>query len=438
MAKLLKEDPNDAEATAIHATLVMQLGANREQIKGVIAELQPLVNRNSGKPLLHYSLARAYRMQGDTAGLEQARLQLEETLKLDPSNLAARLDLARLHLDRNEGSKALEVASEVLRRNPGNMAAMLIKGFGFLRIGEPDKAQAEFVDVLKAYPNSNDARFGLAVCGIQQKHYDSAEKEFQALVNAKDPRGTQGLVNLRVAQHKYSEALKLVADEAQGNPSPEAVQQTAVILFQAERWKEAADAYAKVTSQDPKIAGNWILLGEAREKSGDVDGAMAAYSKARQLAPNDVNAAMLLGRLYDTQNRPADALKIYQDVLKLKPDDAYALNNVAFHKAEDGSDLNEALIYAQRAREQKPDEIDFQDTAALIYLKKNLVDESLRLLQGVVARQPDRSLYRLHLAMAYYQKGNQPAARKELEAAAKSNPTPQEKTKIQELLGKMG
>jgi tetratricopeptide (TPR) repeat protein len=437
-AKLLKDDPNDAEAAAIHASLMLQVGPNRDQIKGVIAELQPLVNKNPGRPLLHYSLARAYRLQGDSTGLEQSRLQLEETLKLDPGNLAARLDLARLYLDRNEGAKAIEAASEVLRLNPGNMAGMLIDGFGFLRIGEPDKAQTEFLAILKTYPGSNDAHYGLALCSIQQKRFDAAAKDFQALIAAKDPRGTDGMVNLRLAEHKYDEALKLVEDDAARHPGPAAAERIAIILFQSERWKEAATAYEKVISQDPKRADIWILLGESREKSGNIGGAIEAYLNARQLAPANTNAAMLLGRLYDIQNRPAEALKIYQEVLKLQPNDAYALNNLAFHKAEDGTDLNEALIFAQRAQQQKPDEIDFQDTAALIYLKKNLTDESLRILQNVVARQPERSLYRLHLAMAYYQKGNTPAARRELEAAAKNNPTAQEKTKIRELLGKMG
>ena len=438
IAKLLKEDPDDAEAAAIHASLVMQLGPNRDQIKGVIAELQPLVNKNSGRPLLHYSLARAYRLQGDAAGMEQSRLQLLETLKLDPANLPARLDLARLHLDRSEGAQAVEVASDVLRQNPGNLAAMLIKGFGFLRIGEPDKAQSEFLATLKVYPGSNDAHYGLALCAVSQKRFDFAAKEFDALIRANDQRGTDGLVNLKLAERKYDDALRLVKDQEQRKPGQMPVDEIAVILFQAERWKEAAAEYDKVTALDPKKPENWILLGEAREKYGDLEGALAAYTKAREWAPNNVTAAMLVGKLYDLLNRPAEAVKIYQEVLKVQPNDAYALNNLAFHKAEDGSDLNEALIYAQRAQQQKPDEIDFQDTAAFIYLRKNLTDESLRILQGVVSRQPNRSLYRLHLAMAYYQKGNKPAARRELEAAAKNSPTAQEKSKIRELLGKTG
>jgi len=438
VTKLLKDDPTDAEAAAIHASLVMQMGPNRDQIKAVIAELQPLVNRNSSKPLLHYSLARAYRLQGDAAGLEQARLQLEETLKLDPSNTSARLDLARLHLDRNEGAAAIEVASDILRQSSNNLGALLVKGFGFLRIGEPDKAQSEFQALLKSYPGSDDAHYGLAMCAIQQKRFDYAEREFRALMAAKDRRGAEGMVNLRLAEHKYDEALTLLKDQQKTNPGQVPSDAVAAVLFQAERWKEAAAEYEKVTEEDPKKVDNWLLLGEARERAGDIEGAMAAYSKARERAPNNVSAAMLLGRLYDEQNRPAEAVKLYQDVLKLQPNDPYALNNLAFHKAEDGTDLNEALIYAQRARQQKPDEIDFQDTAALIYLKKNLTDESLRILQGVVTRQPNRPLYRLHLAMAYYQKGNKPAARKELEAAAKNNPTAQEKLKIRDLLGKTG
>jgi tetratricopeptide (TPR) repeat protein len=438
VAKLLKEDPNDAEAAAIHASLVMQMGADKEQIKAVISELQPLVNKMSNKPQLHYNLGRAYELQGDTAGLEQARLQFEETLKLDPSNLPARLDLAWLHLKRRDGASAVQVADEVLRRNPNSMAGMLIKGFGYLRIGEPDKAQSEFQATLKSFPGSNDAHYGLAMTAIQQKRFDYAEKEFESLRKGGDARGTDGLVSMRLAQHRYDEALKLVNDELQRKPDQVAVDRLAGILYEGRRWKEAAAEYQKAVAKEPANVRFWILLGQAKERSGDSEGALEAYSKAHKLAPNQVDAAMLIGHLYDTLNRPAEALKIYQDVLKLEPNDPYALNNIAFHQAEEGLDLNQALIYAQRAQQQKPEEIDFQDTAALIYLKKNLTDEGLRILQGVVTREPNRALYRLHLAMAYYQKGNKPAARKELEAAGKSNPTSLEQTRIRELLGKVG
>ena len=63
-AQLMKEDPKDAEATSMHATLELQ-DNDRTKAKHIISELQPLVTRDPKSPILHFNLARAYIVQGD-------------------------------------------------------------------------------------------------------------------------------------------------------------------------------------------------------------------------------------------------------------------------------------------------------------------------------------------------------------------------------------
>jgi len=75
---------------------------------------------------------------------------------------------------------------------------------------------------------------------------------------------------------------------------------------------------------------------------------------------------------------------------------------------------------------------------ALIYIRKNLTDESLRMLRELVNQRPNNPTFRLHLAMALYQKGERLLARKELENALRNKPSEKEQAEIKQLLAKVG
>jgi tetratricopeptide (TPR) repeat protein len=114
-----------------------------------------------------------------------------------------------------------------------------------------------------------------------------------------------------------------------------------------------------------------------------------------------------------------------------------ALNNLAFLLAENHGDLDQALTYAQRARQLLPHFPDVSDTLGQIYLKKQLTDSALDTFKEIVALQPARAIYRYHLGQAYAQKGEKEKAIQELQLALKSNPQKDEETQIRQLLQKL-
>jgi predicted Zn-dependent protease len=122
----------------------------------------------------------------------------------------------------------------------------------------------------------------------------------------------------------------------------------------------------------------------------------------------------------------------------VKPDNIAALNNLAYLDAEEGVDLDQALAHAQRAQQRMPDDPNVQDTLALVYIRKNLTNDGVRMLRDLVNRNPDNPAFHLHLALALYQKGDRPSAKRELQAAAHHNPDPKQQDKIKELLAKIG
>ncbi|MBL8223602.1 MAG: tetratricopeptide repeat protein, partial [Bryobacterales bacterium] len=63
----------------------------------------------AGKSL---DLGRAYLAKGD---VDQARVQFQEAIKYRPDYSPARLALAQLHLAKNEFTKAMQMADDILR-----------------------------------------------------------------------------------------------------------------------------------------------------------------------------------------------------------------------------------------------------------------------------------------------------------------------------------
>jgi len=123
--------------------------------------------------------------------------------------------------------------------------------------------------------------------------------------------------------------------------------------------------------------------------------------------------------------------------LKIEPDHPVALNNLAYIKAEEGVDLDEALTMAQRARQKLPNSPFIKDTLGWIYIKKNLSADAVNVFKDLVRDDPSNPQFHYHYGMALLQKGDKPSARKELETAIRNNPSKDDAGKIRQLLASM-
>jgi tetratricopeptide (TPR) repeat protein len=145
-----------------------------------------------------------------------------------------------------------------------------------------------------------------------------------------------------------------------------------------------------------------------------------------------------LALVLDRASRKPEAKQVYEATLKLDPNNAVALNNLAFLLAETGGDLDDALTKATRAKQLLPSLFEISDTLGWIYLKKNLSDNAIEVFKDLVSKEPNHSTYHFHLGMAYSQKGDKTKALDQLKEALKYNPPEEEKDKIQQLITRLG
>jgi Flp pilus assembly protein TadD len=304
---------------------------------------------------------------------------------------------------------------------------------------ENQKAREEIMSTLKIYPKSNEARFQLGELDYAEHRFPEAEADFQALIQANDPRGLPGVIEAKVAEGHADQAIKLAEDQLRQSPDRNDYRmELAITCYRTGKYDQAISEFQKLIDKKPDSAELYVRMGESKKSAGDTKGAIEAFTKAKSLEPRNVLSNLDLAMTYEQTGRDADALKSYEDVIKLQPDNVEALNNLAYLKADGGVDLDQALAYARQAQQKRPNDPNVTDTVALIYIRKNLTDDSLRMLRDLVSRKPQSPTFHLHLAMALYQKGDRPLAKKELETALRNKPSEREQTEIKQLLAKVG
>ena len=437
VGEILRRDPKDPEALALHATLGMAKGDPKD-LKQAIAELEPLARTMPGNALVRYNLGRAY-LAVRPADLGQAGTQFNDALRIDPKHTGAQLGLAEVELARKNSAQALAQVEHVLSAEPGNLPAILLRAQARINMSEYEKAREDLATALAMEPKSNEARFILAQLDVREQRYQDASGEFQRLRTDGDPRGFRGIVDCLALQGQWEQAVQIVERQVREKPDAQEFRsELASLMLRSGRYREALAQYQVLISQNPNSEEFFLRLGEAKAQLGDARGAMQALERAGEIAPSDAAPELDLAILNDQIRNFGDARRAYESALRRQPDNPTALNNLAYLEAEQGVDLDQALVYAQRARAQRPDDTSVLDTLGLIYVKKNLTEDGARILREAVKRQPGNAAFRLHLALALYQKGDRLMARRELEAARRNKPNDKQQNQIQELLAKVG
>jgi Tfp pilus assembly protein PilF len=142
--------------------------------------------------------------------------------------------------------------------------------------------------------------------------------------------------------------------------------------------------------------------------------------------------------LFSLKGQTSEALAKYQGVLKLVPNNAVIMNNVAFLLADTGGSLDEALKLARRALQMDSKQPRYSDTLGWIYLKQNLNDSALQVFRGLTQSNPDNPTFHYHLAMALLQKGDKATAKTELQNALSKKPSTEVRHSVEAALAKLG
>jgi tetratricopeptide (TPR) repeat protein len=435
--QVLKINPKDPDALSMRASLALQ-GGSREQIQSAVNDLNAVVAQRPDNFVVRYEAGRANLAKGD---IEQARTQFQEAIKLRSDYIPPKLALGRIYLARRDFAKALQSASEILAIAPTNASAKLLRTSALIGSGDVKSARVELEALVKERPDGRDAQFQLAMLNFSERRFKEAEDIFTRLnkENPADPRGFMGIVETHMSQGRPAQALSMLQDAVRKSPDRADYRLAmANVAVRAGNLDMAVAEYGKLLEKNPQSPDVHLRLGETYRRRGDMDSAIKHFAKAKELSPNDPVASVQLAMMLEGTGKREEAKPIYEQILKVDPENAIALNNLAFMLADNGTDLDQALTFAQRAKQKFPANPEIADTLGWVYIKKNLSDNAISIFRDLTAKQPNNATYQYHLGLALFQKGEKPEAKKALEAALRNKPSKQEETKIRELIGRIG
>ncbi|HXJ44957.1 MAG TPA: tetratricopeptide repeat protein, partial [Bryobacteraceae bacterium] len=241
---------------------------------------------------------------------------------------------------------------------------------------------------------------------------------------------------------QVDKSVQIIQDESQKNPArTDLLMELGNAQISGGQFDAAIATFQNLMSKtkDPRRQAElWSRMAQCYRYKGDMQHSVESLEKAHQGMPENASIDFNLAMIYEEMNRNDLARKYYELAIKADPTNAYALNNLAYLISESNGDLNEALTYAQRAKQKLPNFAEITDTIGWIYLKKNLTDSAIDSFRSLVIQAPQNAVYHYHFAMALNQKGDRDNAKKECQAALINRPTKIQEADIRKLLAKIG
>jgi tetratricopeptide (TPR) repeat protein len=435
--EILKQEPGEAAASAVKATLLLST-RTAENVTRAIALLQPVLAKNPDNAVLHFTMGRVLVAKGDPDG---ARGEFQQAIQKRPPYLEPRIALAELSQARGDYASALRYTTEILSVNPRLPAIRLLRAVSLLNTGKQDEGRTELAALEKQFPQNYEVQLQLAMLALRDKKYKDAEDRFRKLAqNApQDVRSTTGLVNTLAAESQMDKAIALLEDNLKKSPTDNQVHYLlASTALQAGKYDLALNHYQQLFALTPKSEAVCLGLGVTYRMKGDVPSALSYFEKAGTLAPKDRAPLLMTADALQAAGRKPEALGTYRRLLELNAEDAIANNAVAYLVTETGGNLDEALKLAQKALQLSPKQPNFSDTLGWIYFKRNLNDSAVQVYRALTQDYPDNPLFHYHFGMVLLQKGDKATAKTELNNALSKKPSDEVRGNIQSALAKAG
>jgi predicted Zn-dependent protease len=389
-----------------------------------VSEIQEMLRRDPSDLPARRLLARIYiRSLGDlssateqnhTAGL--AIEQLNEIVRLDPTDDDSAIWLARLERLSNQQDAAEKVLRDMLGRDPENETAVQQLAELLLDANRSSEAIALLEESLKEEPSG----------GLYDQLGD-------AYTQMRDPGH---------AAQAYRQAAELEPDQ------PSHLQGLAQSLFDMGDFSGARDQYEKLIAIQPNEPNNYLRLSTTYRRLNQLDKAEQLVLLAKQHAPGNLeviyNEALiyqdegrfddavrvlsdavaatksetevtpsrrrtlailyqLLGQIYSDADKTSSAVGALQEMAKLGPEEDRRARWLIVDTYRTARDLPRAFDEASKGLKDYPDDRALRISQALLYGENNQPDQAAEILKPLLDHSDaDLEIY-LNLAQIYEQ-----------------------------------
>ncbi len=179
-------------------------------------------------------------------------------------------------------------------------------------------------------------------------------------------------------------------------------------------WRDTAEKY-------PSNPRAHYALGIALGQAGRVGEAIRHYEQALRIKPDYVEAHYNLGIVLEQAGRVPEAREHYEQALRIKPDYAEAHNNLGNVFLQEGK-VSDAIGHYEQALQIKPDYADAHNNLGLALARLGRLQEAVGHWEQALRIKPDYAEAHCYLGIALGQSGRVGEAIRHLEQALRIKP----------------
>jgi tetratricopeptide (TPR) repeat protein len=417
LSDVLAKNPKDVDALFARARIRVMAGQYADAQK----DLLTVLNYRADMAQAHHLLAKVYQAQGSMGAYRQ---ELEEAIRRNPQYLNARLEMASVLMNSNAAQAALDLMDQTPAAQKSNVFVMVQRNGALMGLGRWDDA-AKGIEAGLKISRSPDLLIQEAILKMQRKDPAGARKSVEeALTLApENVRALAVLVGTYRAQGQAEAGLRRLQEYAARYPKSAPVQQyLGVVSVAGGKRAEARAAFEAAKAANPNSADADLSLARLDLMEKKPEDARKRLSAV--LAKNDAStpAHLMLAEIEFQAGNSAAAIAQYRKVLEKDSRNLMALNTLSYLLADQANQPDEALQYAQQAKELAPHDPAVDDTLGWVYYRKGLYPLAAERLEAAVAKEPN-ARRKYHLAMAYFKTGDRPRATAQLNQALKMDST---------------
>ncbi len=456
-----------AQADPLNEVLNLQVAGRllqARQPERVIELLAPLAERRDSPASYWAWLALAHQMAGRNPEAIQAN---RAALAKDPTLLMAWQQLVSLYTEQQQLDQALEVLREATRQlsldpvffvtisdlylaatslHPAKLeevkpdclrlldraAELGIKdpllvhrlAAAYRRLGQWEKSEAAYLDLLKRYPDAPLARESLVDIYLNTSNREAAARQLRSMLEANpgNERATYVLGALAFQEDRLEEAEDLLSRALLLQPLLEpAYYDLAGVKLSRNKPEEALAVLESARRMFPKKESFLVefYTGLAHARAERFAEAVRFFTAAEVVASVDERERLnhqfyfQYGAACERKGDFAEAEKHLRKALELSPEFADALNYLGYMWADRGENLEEAREMIEKAVELEPENEAFLDSLGwvLYRLKQPRAALEWQLKAVQLAKEPDATLYDhlgdIHAALEEWEKARE-------------------------------
>jgi putative PEP-CTERM system TPR-repeat lipoprotein len=342
---------------------------------------------------------------------------LEKAAKAHPNALQPRAQLSRYYLAKKDTGKALAAAHEAVKNNPEDPQALNLLGATQLASNDAKSSVETYRQLAQKAPNSADAQLRLGLALAADKDVGEARKNLNKALQLKADfiPAMDALIRIEMTGKNPDAALQWAKKiQSTQTKSPLGFDREGDILMSQQRFAPAAKAYQQALDKGSGTQG-LIKLHSALVRSGETKAAQGKLETWVKGHPTDLAARAYLAGQAMQSGQDKVAIAQYEEILRQRPSEAMALNNLAnlYQRNKDPR----ALTLAEKAYQALPQHTAIQDTLGWILVEQGQQKKGLDLLAKAAGQTGNNPTIQYHYAVALAQDGNKTKAKEVLQKA---------------------